>query len=185
MAGFNPFEPIDLESIQVSEGVDLADLISDTNFNNMIGKTLKSEGGYVKDPYDPGGETKFGISKRAHPDVDIRSLTKDQAKEIYRKEYYEAPGVHRIAYPDVAFRVFDFGVNAGPTRSITVLQEALNNLGGKVKVTGELNDETLAELYKHGPGDVVKEFRAGAERFYKSLPHKRYLKGWLRRLNRD
>ena len=41
-------------------------------FERAIDKTLAWEGGYVNDPKDPGGETKYGISKRAHPDVDTK-----------------------------------------------------------------------------------------------------------------
>lgn len=50
---------------------------------------FKWEGGYVNDPKDPGGETNFGISKRAHPNVDIKNLTKEQAKEIYKVDYWD------------------------------------------------------------------------------------------------
>ena len=54
-----------------------------TEFNDIIEVVLHHEGGYVNDPDDPGGETNFGIAKRSHPDVDIKNLTKDGAKEIY------------------------------------------------------------------------------------------------------
>ena len=59
-------------------------------FYQEIKHVLKREGGYVNDPDDPGGETKYGISKRAHPDVDIASLTPESAAEIY-KDYYWLP----------------------------------------------------------------------------------------------
>ena len=47
------------------------------NFNKIIEKVLEHEGGYVNDPTDLGGETKYGITKRFYPDVDIKNLTKD------------------------------------------------------------------------------------------------------------
>lgn len=58
------------------------------DFDKVMEFIFKWEGGYVNDPVDPGGETNFGIAKRSHPDVDIKNLTKDQAKEIYRNEYW-------------------------------------------------------------------------------------------------
>ncbi|WP_425526518.1 glycosyl hydrolase 108 family protein [Xanthomonas oryzae] len=51
---------------------------------------LSHEGGYVNDPRDPGGETQWGISKRAYPELNIRALTRDQAIEIYRRDYWGA-----------------------------------------------------------------------------------------------
>ena len=52
-------------------------------FDEIIEVVLHHEGGYVNDPKDPGGETNFGISKRAYPDVDMKTLTKEGAKDIY------------------------------------------------------------------------------------------------------
>ena len=58
------------------------------SFDEIIGITLHHEGGYVHDPKDLGGETNFGIAKRFYPDVDIKNLTEDEAKEIYKKDYW-------------------------------------------------------------------------------------------------
>ena len=59
----------------------------------------REDGGYTNDPVDPGGETKFGISKAAHPDVDIKNLTLKEALEIYRRDYWSHYGLGH--YPDV------------------------------------------------------------------------------------
>jgi lysozyme family protein len=58
-------------------------------FERALAFTLRWEGGLSQDPDDPGGTTKYGISARAHPEVDVRNLTLEDAKEIYRKEYWE------------------------------------------------------------------------------------------------
>ena len=58
------------------------------SFDEIIEVTLHHEGGYVHDPSDLGGETNFGIAKRFYPDVDIKNLDKEGAKEIYKKDYY-------------------------------------------------------------------------------------------------
>jgi hypothetical protein len=59
-----------------------------TTFEEIIEIVLEHEGGYVNDPDDAGGETKYGIAKRWYPDVDIKNLTKEQAKKIYHTDYW-------------------------------------------------------------------------------------------------
>ena len=56
-----------------------------TTFEEIIEIVLEHEGGYVNDPDDAGGETKYGIAKRWYPDVDIKNLTKEQAKKYIIK----------------------------------------------------------------------------------------------------
>ena len=58
-------------------------------WKTAINHTLELEGGYVNDPNDSGGQTKYGISKKAYPDLDIPNLTIAQAMEIYRKDYWD------------------------------------------------------------------------------------------------
>src|SRR5271169_6103787 len=74
--------------------------------------TLEEEGGYSSGGNDPGGETNYGISKRYHPDVDIKNLTVDQASGIYHTEYWDAMKCDDLPYPlDIV--VFDSSVNPG------------------------------------------------------------------------
>jgi len=68
-------------------------------------------GGYTNDPVDPGGETKWGISKRANPDVDIKNLTRDQAVEIYKKRYWKDEW-EKLGFP-LAVCMMDTAVNGG------------------------------------------------------------------------
>ena len=49
------------------------------SFETEVEKILQREGGYVNNPSDRGGETNFGISKRANPDIDVASLTREAA----------------------------------------------------------------------------------------------------------
>lgn len=81
------------------------------NFALGVWFVLKHEGGYVNDPDDPGGETKFGIAKRFHQDIDIKNLTEREAAEIYLTEYW-LPACDILAFPkDLVF--FDTAVNMG------------------------------------------------------------------------
>ncbi len=89
-------------------------------FEAAILFVLNREGGYVLDPKDPGGETNFGISKRAHPDVDIKNLTREQAVGIYRKEYWDSLTLNRYPTP-LAVAAFDCAVNQGVERAAQLL----------------------------------------------------------------
>jgi hypothetical protein len=86
------------------------------NFDRALAFVLKWEGGYVNDPDDPGGETRFGISKRAYPTLNIKDLTLDQAKEIYRRDYWQKSGAQNMAWP-LCLVVFDTAVNCGVNRA--------------------------------------------------------------------
>jgi hypothetical protein len=89
----------------------------DKNFDRAIAFVLEHEGGYVNNPQDPGGETNFGISRRAYPDLDIKNLTKEQAIEIYKKDYWGAAGCGGMNWPfDII--MFDTAVNVGVMRAI-------------------------------------------------------------------
>ena len=83
-----------------------------SNFDRAFTLVVGIEGGLVDDPSDPGGLTKFGISKRAYPDVDIRNLTLDQAKAIYLRDYWNSHKLDLLEYGK-ALLVFDCAVNGG------------------------------------------------------------------------
>jgi len=94
------------------------------NFDLAIERILGHEGGYVNDPNDPGGETKFGISKRSYPNVDIKNLTLDQAKAIYHRDFWSKVRGDML-YDGVAYQTLDFAVNSGIETAIRYLQRAL------------------------------------------------------------
>jgi len=89
-------------------------------FEKAISFVLEHEGGYSNDPNDPGGETKFGISKRSYPELDISKLTLKQAKEIYYKNYWLKAGCNELPFP-FNIIVFDTAVNMGRRRAIEFL----------------------------------------------------------------
>lgn len=153
-------------------------------FENAIDIVLKHEGGYVNNPADPGGETKYGISKRAYPALDIKNLTVKQAKEIYRRDYWR---YDRIRNQQVATKVFDMAVNMGPPRAHRLLQRALKHLGRKrLVVDGKFGPKTLRATTQVNPEDLVTELRALVAERYARLTLKNrslsiFLKGWMRR----
>ena len=90
------------------------------DFEKALKFVLKWEGRYSNDPNDPGGETKYGISKRSYPELDISKLTLKQAKEIYYKNYWLKTGCDELPYP-FNIIVFDTAVNMGRRRATELL----------------------------------------------------------------
>ena len=88
------------------------------NFQIALKFVFKHEGGYVNDPDDPGGETKYGISKRAYPNEDIKNLTRERAEFLYKRDYWDIPGLDLDNFPqDKAIVLFNVAVNMGKERA--------------------------------------------------------------------
>jgi lysozyme family protein len=84
------------------------------DFETAITLVLKHEGGYTAGLQgDPGGETNFGISKRAYPNIDIKNLTVEAAKAIYQKDYW-SPAMEQEPDQRLANCMLDCAVNQGP-----------------------------------------------------------------------
>jgi lysozyme family protein len=83
---------------------------------------LDHEGGYVNNPSDLGGETKWGISKRAYPNLDIKNLTPQQALDIYTKDYWLPIGGDNIPYP-MCVVAMDSAVTCGVHRTLVWMQD--------------------------------------------------------------
>ena len=111
-----------------------------TAFERALSFTLRCEGGYTNHSEDPGGATNWGISQRAYPDLDIRALTREQAAELYHRDYWLAAGCDELPGP-IAIAVFDCAVHSGISRSLKLLQE----LVGAVP-DGVLGAGTIASL---------------------------------------
>ena len=133
------------------------------------------------DPDDPGGLTKYGISKVNHPEVDVANLTLEGAKAIYKKMYWNAIKGDQIASGRVAIKFFDMAVNMGTNRATKMVQEALGDMGCSVAVDGMMGPKTL-EALNGVDDDVLFVFLVPLlEAFYRGLGKPKYIKGWLRR----
>ena len=144
-------------------------------------------GGYTNDPSDAGGETKWGISKRAHPELNIKALTFTEALHIYENTYWK-PSYDKILSDRIAFKLFDMGVLCGTRTSAIVIQQAVKKAGSLIRVDGNIGNITIAAinninedlLYNH----IIAIFEARFKRIVLFRPlNRKYLKGWLRRLN--
>ncbi len=94
------------------------------NFNIAFDRLMGHEGGYVNNSADPGGETKWGISKRSYPHLDIKNLSREDAKKIYLKDFWNRIHGEEI-YDGIAFQTFDLAVNSGIETAVRLLQRAL------------------------------------------------------------
>lgn len=160
-------------------------------FEQTFAIVVGEEGGYDANPADPGnwtsgrgGEgacrgTKFGISAAAYPDVEIAALTLDQAREIYRRDYWNRVGGDTLPAP-LALLVFDAAVNSGPSHAVRWLQIAVG-----ATADGVIGPATLDALRAHdGKGAaVLAEMLAQRLAFMAALPTWRsFGLGWARRL---
>ncbi len=94
-----------------------------TNYDTAINRLLGNEGGYVNDPNDPGGETKWGISKRSYPGINIMDLTRDQAIALYRRDFWDRADLENQPLA-IGFQMLDFAVNSGAGPALRALQRA-------------------------------------------------------------
>ncbi len=149
------------------------------NFPDCIAHVLAAEGGLVNNPKDPGGVTKFGISQRSYPALDIRALSLDEAKAIYQRDYWDK--VQGEALPaGLDLLLLDHAVNAGPARAVRLLQHLVG-----VPEDGLMGPVTLAEVAIADPQDLIARFSELRLDFYRDLPTWRHFgAGWSRRVHR-
>jgi len=138
---------------------------------------IELEGGYVDNPKDPGGETKFGISKKAFPNLDIKNLSVDEAKDIYKRLYWDSVQGDKLPH-GLNLLVFDSAVQHGTNMAIRLLQRIL-----KVKEDGALGPVTLEALQGIPTQELISQYTLARHKFYTGNPNWDYFsKGWAKRL---
>lgn len=142
---------------------------------------IELEGGdtLTDDPRDPGGLTRWGISQRAHPGVDVRNLTREQAHLIYDRDYWRRVRGDDLPLP-VGLIVFDAAVNQGVQAAVKLLQRAVG-----VSPDGVLGPVTLAAVKARPASQVVEEVAILRANRYLSLDNsveETYERGWIARV---
>ena len=153
-----------------------------TTFEEIIKQVLEHEGGYVNDPNDAGGETNFGIAKRWYPNVDIKNLTKEQAKKIYHQDYWRPAKCDSVP-PQLRHIYFDMCVNFGRGGAVKVLQEAANSKNkNKIDVDGGIGPATLKAIQNISL-DRVRAYRVlrFANIVIQKPKQEKFWLGWFRR----
>lgn len=136
-------------------------------------------------PSDPGGRTRYGISQAAYPDLHIATLTREQAAEIYRRDYWQA--IHGDELPlRIAVQVFDHAVNAGVEPAIRLLQSVVG-----VTADGRMGPQTIAAARSKAAqgGEVGVALADERLAFYRGLVQRKpglgvFARGWQRRVLR-
>ena len=158
------------------------------DFEGCISFTIPAEGGFVNNPNDPGGATNHGITLNGLSDYrgydctvqDVIDLTVQEAKAIYFQNYFIPMGCDKLP-PGIDLEVFDFGVNAGPKRSVMMLQRLVGQTAD-----GAVGPHTIAAATCSG-SVLITRLRALAathEAYYRALPtFNTFGRGWISRVN--
>ncbi|MBS0596403.1 MAG: secretion activator protein [Proteobacteria bacterium] len=159
-----------------------------SSFDSAFDQLIGLEGGYSDDEHDPGnwtggevgvGElkgTNWGISAKSYPHLDIKNLSRDDAKEIYRSDFWQKMRCDSFN-PGIGVALFKEGVNLGADRAAMILQGSL-----KVQADGVIGPITIGVATSSPPEDVLVNFLAEcllARAGMKNFP--RYGRGWFRR----
>lgn len=141
---------------------------------------------YTDDPRDLGGATKYGVTQKALARYrgkpvtkeDVRNLTYEEAREVYRRDFWLPNGCHLLPRP-IALLVFDGCVNQSADAVKRYLQIAI----GGIKVDGVIGPKTAQEAGKRNINDVIMEFMSRrAMRYASSKTYAVHGRGWFRRM---
>lgn len=157
------------------------------NVRDLAYEIVGREGGYVNDPDDPGGATKYGVTihtmRRLKVDMDgdgdvdtqdVKLLTVDKAVSIFLKHYYEKPRIHLLPKP-VQASVFDMYVNAGGNAA-KILQRMLRQMGENVSVDGAIGPQTAGaakRAFDKNPGEFVDAYGIARRNYYFAIADRR------------
>lgn len=141
--------------------------------------------GYVNDPLDRGGETKYGVARNANPDLDITLIDWAGAKRVYYRRYWLAANCDDITlfYPRLAVLHFDGAVNHGVGRANRFLQRAAG-----ANEDGDIGPASLTAIQAKDEIQLCNSVCDLREAFYRQIvanrpEQARFLNGWLRRIS--
>jgi len=153
------------------------------NFKNCLELVLKSEGGWVNNPKDPGGETNLGVTKKVweewvgHEVKTMQGLTPEDVAPMYQAKFWMSCYANQLPV-GIDYMAFDMAVNGGPGRSVKLLQECLGCVPD-----GTIGPRTMQLIDQKKPEDIVEAFSQRKIDFYKSLAtFATFGKGWLKRV---
>lgn len=150
------------------------------NFDQAFDRLMGNEGGYANIPGDPGGETNWGISKRTYPGLDIAELTREDARAIYKRDFWGRGHMDDYA-PAIAFQVFDISVNSGIETAVRMLQRAAG-----VADDGHIGPVTVAAIKAKSVTDMLMLITAERLDFWRKLSTwPQFGKGWAGRAAAD
>ena len=155
-------------------------------FLRAVDIVIGHEGDYSNNPADPGGETRFGISSRQYPDVDIASLTREEAIAIYYRDWWMRYGYSDLPGP-IGAKLFDLAVNIGPAAAVHCLQRAMRACGRLLTEDGLLGSDTRKSAVAANQVALIAALRSEAAAWYRvratgaGPAADQFLHGWLNR----
>lgn len=159
-------------------------------FKSSIFVIDKAEGrDIVNDPNDLGRLSKYGISQRAYPDLDIKNLTFDQAMEVLEKDYWNKYNIGAISNQGVANIVMLITINMSPSSAATIVQKAVNRYfrSDRLVIDGVMGSKTIEAINSCSDPIVFRDcLRLQECQYYYDLVHKlpgqiTNLHGWIGR----
>jgi lysozyme family protein len=159
--------------------------MSANNYQNCLDLVIKSEGGWVNNPADPGGETNLGVTKRVweeyvgHPVQTLKNLTKADIAPLYEQKYWR-PTYGEVLPRGLDFLCFSMGVNAGPGRSVKLLQSSIGCIPD-----GNIGPNTMAKIRESNVATLINQFSESRRGYYRSLNKPQFEHGWLNRVDSE
>ena len=157
-----------------------------TLFDKIVEQIIKIEGGFVNDPKDPGGKTKYGISQKSFPHLNIEKLTKEQAAAIYKKYYWAPyPFYEELKSPQIALKLFAAGINMGQKYANICMQRAVRSFK-YLDTDGIIGPKSLDAINSISHKELIPAFNSECAGRYRMLcvknpSLKKFLNGWLNR----
>lgn len=152
-----------------------------SSFNIAVTELLKAEGGYTNDPADRGKETKFGISKRSYPQLDIANLTRDQAIAIYKRDFWDLD-YDGILSQAIANKVLSFAVLMWKKPAHVCIQRAVRAASGKVLILdGDFGSVTLKAVNECNPDALLAALKSEGAAYFRSINNPKFQAGWANR----
>jgi lysozyme family protein len=154
------------------------------DFEQAVTKTLIHEGGakVTDDPDDAGGLTKYGISQRAYPNVDIRNLSEQEAKNIYKRDYWDKVKGDEIKEQQIAENIFDTAVNMGARTASKLAQLALDiEPADGVIGTDSIKKINASDVELFIANYTIAKIARYAHICNKNSSQRKYLLGWVNR----
>ena len=160
----------------------------DPAFLSAVKRLLTDEGGYTDRTRDAGGATRFGISQREYPQLDIKTLTREQAIEIYWLDWWCKFRYGELPSP-LSAKMLDLAVNIGPSETTRCLQRALRASGVAIAENGILGPLTRASATRANQAALIAALRSEAAAHYRLIAASKtesaagqdFLAGWLNR----
>lgn len=134
---------------------------------------LEFEGGLSDVKNDNGGLTKYGISQKAYPELDIKNLTEEQAILIYEKDYWQKAGCDKLQ-PALQYIHFDTAVNMGIATAVKLLQQAAG-----ITEDGIIGPATLAKSEAVSPSEyLIYRLAHYVDIVARNPVQLKFMKGW-------